>query len=592
MKWGRELLLLFAVGGAGTAWYFSVERDRKQIEIQEEALFPGFDAARVRCILAENTRYDWRMRLERDERGAWKMIDPTAVPANYGRIDHLLQVALAARGREVPASERDPVQLGFSPPRLVLELEEQVDGKSHHERVEIGGLDADGRSVNVRVRERYLRVVRALDTALDRQLDEFKTPLALEFQISDVVRIHRTGSLQREGASAPADVALELERGEEGWRSLAPEGLQLDPVFVGTWLQGLASIQHAGYYDELSGPIDKAGLEPAELRLELELRDGSKQALRIGRPGHAEGQVWYGLREGLGVVWGLEQPSVWLVGYPLEEMVDPRILRARREDVTTITLHRAQDELYFTPQGKLWHVAKKRAGEKAFDKALLADPAKVEALLAVLEKIELTGVKLGETVPETPERSAVWVGVGGTTFGGWIDSATATDAQGHEAVRFQRRGENACALAPLALRTELERPMEDFWSMKLGDIAEHEQSFLAIQGLGKDLRYTRQPNGQWSFGEEKGEAKELHTVLDALCFLRAARYLAPRVDPPWDDPVTVKFTSPYGKELVIGVGRSREGKPGEEVEVSFDKLRAVAKDQGLHARLLEILGKH
>jgi len=587
VRWGRELGLALVVAAAGTALYFSVRHDVKGIEVQEQALFPGFDPTRVRCIIAENVPRDWRMRVERDERGAWKLVDPIAVPANVWRIDHLLTCALGARGREVPASERDPVQLGFAPPRAVLEIEELVDGKSHHERVELGGLDADGRSVNVRVRGRFLRVLRDLDTALDVQLGEYKTNLALEFTIADVVRVRRSGTLLREGASAPVDVGLEIELTDEGWRSLKPEGLELDSTFILTWLQGLASIQHTGTFDEVGGPLDSVGLAQPEMEIELEMRDGTKQALILGRPGHAEGQVWYALRKNLGFVWGLEQYRVWLIGYALEAMIDSHLLRTRREDVLSIALQ-GQDggELRFTPEGRIWHLARRRPGEKAFDKAVLADPAKVGDLLGLFEKAELTEFSIGQALPEMPEAPAVWVAVGGVMQGGWFGEAVKGPG-GVEYRRFQRRGENASSLVPTEIYDAVNRPIDEFWSMQLAQIAEHGQETLSITGLGKDLHYAHNSTGKWARMGTDDEAKELHAVLDALCFLRAERYLPPRVDPDWDEPVTVEFTDAFAKKQTIELGRAREG--DRKVEVIYDKLRAVAKDQDLHARLLKIL---
>ncbi|MBK7644004.1 MAG: DUF4340 domain-containing protein [Planctomycetes bacterium] len=593
MKWMRELVLLLLVVGVGAVWYASVKKDLEHDAQQDEALFPGFDAGRVRCIVAENIGRDWHMRIERDEHGGWRLIDPSAVPANFWQVDHLLQTALAARGREVPKSERDPVQLGFSPPRLVLEIEELLDGKSHHERVEFGALDADNRSVNVRVRDHYLRSGRELHTALDRDLQDFKTQLALEFTILDVVHVHREGSLLQEGATQPAKADLDLENTEQGWRSLEPAGgLQLDPTLVMTWLQGLAAMQHAGYYDELGAPVANYGLDDPELRLELTLRDGSKTGLLLARPGHAEGQIWYGMREGLGLVWGFEQRNIWLVGFPLADMLDPRVLRARREDVTTITLQRPEGDLYFTAEGKAWHVAMRRKGEKALDKALWADADKVSALLGMLEKTTLEDFRVGETVPESGEGPALWVAVGGETQGGWFGDVVKGKG-GVEYRLFQRRGEAACSLAPLAMYAAASEPIEHFWSSKLVDIAEHSQHTLLIQGLGKDLHYQHNSLGKWSRVGSDDEAKELYPVLDSLCFLRAARYLAPRIpsDAPWDDPVKVEFENDFNQKQTIWVGRSREGEQGEEVEIVYDKSRAVAKDQKLHEHLLAILGK-
>ena len=586
-RW-TPIVLLLLVAAAGWALYASVGHDvQKQVE-QEQALFPGFDAGRVRVILAEHVARDWRIRIVRTARGGWALTDPSAVPANSWQIDHLLQVALSAHGAQVPGSERDPVQLGFNPPRMVLSIQEELDGKTREARVEVGGLDAARKHVNVRVRGLYLRVLRDLDTALDRQLDDFKTALALEFPISDVVRITRHGTL-REGASAPEASEMELALSEDGWRCEKPAGVQLDPALVGAWLQGLAALQHSGYFDELGAPLSKFGLDQPELRIELQLRDGTKEALSLARPGHADGQVWYGVRESLGIVWGLEQYRALAVGWPLENLLDARVLRARRGDVTTITLNTGAGELYFTHQGKLWHVALRRKGEKALDKPLVADASKIEDLLGLLEKAELVDYRLDESVPETPEAPAVWVAVGGLTQGGWFGGEEQA-RDGSARVRYQRRGESACSLAPRELFEAIRRPIESYWSTKLADIEEHGQVSLALgDEAGHDLRYEHNALGTWSRVGSSVEAKELYGVLDALCFLRAERYLSPRTDLPWTDTLTIEFANAVGQKQKILIGRSREAKPGEEVEIVYDAHRAVAKDQDLHARLVKIL---
>src|SRR4030095_8878166 len=101
---------------------------------------------------------------------------------------------------------------------------------------------------------------------------------------------------------------------------------QLDPLLVGTWLQGLASLHVSRSFGELAPPLSQYGLDPPELRLELELRGGTTQALRLGRPGSTEGQAWYALREGLGLGWSLEPYSAFAVGFPLEDLLDAHLM--------------------------------------------------------------------------------------------------------------------------------------------------------------------------------------------------------------------------------------------------------------------------
>lgn len=582
-------ILLVLVLLAGLGLYLGVERDLQHARQQELQLFPGFDAARVTRITAENVRRDWHLVLARDPREGWHMHDPIDLPANGPRADHLLSCALAASGAEVPASERDPARLGLDPPEMVLAIEEELDGQRRSERVEIGALDADGQHVNVRVRGSIVRVLRNLQRALDGTIDDFKTDQVLAFVPGEVLRVKRTGSIVREGSPEPRDAAMRLERGPEGWRAVEPAAVELDPTLIATWLQGLSGLRHGGYIDELGAPLARFGLDPPELELEFELGDGSRQTLRLGRPGHAAGADWRAVRTQLGCVWAVEQKDAWLAGFALEDLLDPHILRARREEISALTLHRADGDLYFTHRGKSWDVALRRAGETALDKPVEADAAQVENLLGEIERVELDGFRLGSTVEEKPEFPALWIQVGGTAQGGWI-GPPATGKGGLEGVLFQRRGENACSIAPATLRAAITRPIEVFWSRKLVDIPEQGQGGLRI-ACGKDERvYVHNARGKWTRRGGESEAKELYGVLDSLCFLRAERYLPAQVDPPWDEEITVEFGDPLGNVRKIRLGRSRTAaSEAERVEVIFEDHRAVAQDQTLHAKLLALL---
>jgi hypothetical protein len=204
----------------------------QHLEAQFADLAPKIGAGEARArLLAQLHGPELDDAVERDERGGWRMVDPSALPANLWKVEHLLQVALAAVGSEVPESERDAALLGFEPPRIVLEIEELLDGQSRHERIEVGALDADGRSVNVRVRGHFLRVRRDLDTALDRQLDEFKTELALEFTVLDVVR-DAAGSINRYPDMAVTELTQALA---------ATLGVPVEHVATGTGSAGAAT---------------------------------------------------------------------------------------------------------------------------------------------------------------------------------------------------------------------------------------------------------------------------------------------------------------------------------------------------------------
>src|SRR6185369_14756990 len=137
-----------------------------------------------------------------------------------------VQRAVARRCTPVPDAEADakdgPRKMGLDPPRRVLELESSANGSTRRQRVEFGAFDVDDKRMFARVRGRIVRVLRDLDTDLELPLDEYKSHVATELPPSEVLELHRSGSVVLEGESASTNMKLDALVEDGAWRATAP----------------------------------------------------------------------------------------------------------------------------------------------------------------------------------------------------------------------------------------------------------------------------------------------------------------------------------------------------------------------------------
>jgi hypothetical protein len=101
--------------------------------------------------------------------------------------------------------------------------------------------------------------------------------------------------------------------------------------------------------------------------------------------------------------------------------------------------------------------------------------------------------------------------------------------------------------------------------------------------------FVRGSKGLWTPPDVSVEARELHPVLDGITILRAARHVAGEALPPLAEPIEIELESSNQDTTKFTVGLAPGAPEGERVQVERDGRRAVAKDQGLHARLLAVL---
>jgi hypothetical protein len=173
--------------------------------------------------------------------------------------------------------------------------------------------------------------------------------------------------------------------------------------------------------------------------------------------------------------------------------------------------------------------------------------------------------------------------------GGDIGSDVGDEERGR-GVRFQRKGDSLAALLDRDVLDLLATPLADVLSLVVVDVPEIDLVRLSIDGAGVHRVFVRNAKGLWTPPEISVEAKELHSVLDGITILRASANLAGTGLAPLEDPIDLEFVSSTREKTKFRIGLGPASAPeGERVQVERDGRRAVAKDQGLHARLLAVL---
>jgi hypothetical protein len=585
MSWKTLLFLAVVVallGFAASRQLACEQRIEKDIDM---ALFEGFDESNVTAVVVENLERDIHLRCERDPVHGWHIVDPIQVRAENGLFDSIVQRAVARRCWPVPDAEIDVKKMGLDPPRRVLELERLENGAARRQRIETGAIDVDDMRMFARVRGRIVRVLRDLDTELELPLDEYKSHTATELTPSDVIEVHRSGFVVLEGESASTDMKLDALAEQGIWRATSPVEATLDPQAMWILAQTSAGLRFESFVDHGTRPQSELGLDPPEMWFRIATVGGKTCTLRFGHKDR-RGGVWNGTVEGEPHVFAVDPNAVYLLATPLDKLLDHQLFRFARAQIDRVELHSAERELALVRdyQGT-WTVAEARPGSRVFGPALPADKARVEELVAKLEKADVSSFKLDWKFDSAESKDAIFVHAGPAVAGALLGAEYAPESGGR-AIRYQRQGESIVGLVDPDLLAIARTRASDLWSLKIGDFPEISLTGMKLGDSKNQIQYVR-TNGLWKRAGAELEARELRTVLDALFFLRATEHVPESGQPKLEQPIRVELEMGDEKR-VFEIGTvERDGKP--RVEIEFEGRRSVLKRQDLHALLEAIL---
>jgi hypothetical protein len=591
------LLLAILVAGLGYFAWREVRHEEQAKKDEDVRLFEGVDPARVKRFLVENLERNLHLAFERDARGRWRMVEPMDFAADQNVVGHLYDLLIDRRAPVVPEAQANPKELHLEPPRVILQMEVDVDGKPQRTRVDVGALDLDGAHLFVRANGRVLRTWRDIDTALNRSLEGYMSRDITRLAPDEVVEIHRTGSLVRTPGTKAADLRFDALLDDGVWRATAPVTAPLDPQAAGLYVQGICALHGGNFADFGKRLLSDFGLDPPEMTLTLSTVSARTLVLRFGRTEHFVGGEWHCILEGEPTVWIVDPAPVEYFDTEVELLIDPNLTRLPTAAVDGLSLAldgrelRLWHEKTTGPPAKPWMVSERPAADAAFTPGAPADAHRVEDLLGRVAKITIGKFLPGETLAETEVRGTIVVQAGDQRAGGRIGADAATAEKGR-AVRFQRSGDSIAGIVDPEILDVLKTPMDGLLSLLVVELTEIEQAELELAGAGVTKRYVHGTKGLWTPPDVPFEARELRDVLDALMIVRATRHLGTNGLAPLEQPIEVTLKNLAGTSTTYTIGLAPGAAEGEKAEVDRGGRRSVLKDQGLHERLMKILQAH
>jgi hypothetical protein len=455
-----------------------------------------------------------------------------------------------------------------------------IDDKGARARLEVGAVDLDRNRVNVRAHGRILRAVRDFEALLDIMPEEYQSHAATTIDAREVVEVHRRGIVLQEGDEKPADVTLDALAEEGQWHATAPCSALLDPLAMSLILQNTAGLRFDHFTDTGGAPLAELGLDPPDLTFELVTARGETVKLILGRKRTPGTQWWNGMRVGDPHVWSLPGDLAMALAVHVGDLIDRRLHRFPQADIDAVQLSTAEHEVKLEKGVFGWTVAEARAGSRVFAPSLAADAKKVADLLIALDRTEFRTFLVGSQLEPGEVRDAIHVRARGASVGGAFGRA-------HESggVRFQRDGDTVAGVVDDAFLELVRTPPQSLWSSSISEIAEVDVQALTVRRGTEELAWQRDKYGVWVRKGRTNEARELHTVLDPLLFLRAARHLESSSE-PLEDPIEVRWTLTAGeKKQVVGILKM-DGKP--QVVCDFDGRRSVLQRQDVHDLLVAL----
>ena len=328
----RKLAILVLLVGGLVALALWQRGEQRSLRTQAEAaLLSGFDRTRVRSIRVDNLERSLQLRIERRPT-EWRIVDPVDFPAEMAVIEVLLDSLGTQHAK--PAPDADASKVALDPPRVVIEIEEDLGGKLLKRKIEVGAVDLDENWVFARADGAIFRTERALDTTLERDLPDWRSRFLLRTSARQVVELRRTGSILFDPTAQATDLGL-VAMLDGGWRAVEPFEAALDNETFERMLVSACAIRAFAFIDA-PGPLREYGLDPPRLRVELLSGDGKREALLLAP--EAGGEMWYAAKEGAPYVFRVGPDAVMSIAPPSPGLIEREFARAARDSVMKLEL--------------------------------------------------------------------------------------------------------------------------------------------------------------------------------------------------------------------------------------------------------------
>ncbi len=563
----RSLALLFAAVAALVALTFwQLRREDEQGAQADAPLLEAFERGRVTAIRIDNLERSLQMRLERTPQGRWMIVDPLEFPVETAVLEALFSSLESQRLR--PPLVEDLSKVGLAPPRAVLEITEEIDGRSQLTRIEIGAVDIGDQLVYARRDGRLGRTERALDTVLERDLPDWRAHYIMSFDPRSAVEFWREGRMEITGET-PLSVELRAVLDGE-WRATAPYQAQLDARAVATLLASIATLRAETFIDA-PGPLEFYGLDQPAVRLGVTDARGQVQILRLNPEPQSE--MWYATREDLPYVYRVSSLSAGMCFAPSQGFIEANLARVARSDVIGLEWTFDGRSVSLSLDERAWKTTG-REGERVTLDAAAADEAAVSDALSIVEQARMSGIDFERNLAPEEVRGRLVLRLRGGEVAGDLGAPVRT-ADGVEGLQFRRDGDHVVGLLGANVLALVRRDASSFQSLVLHKLLELDVSFIEIEHQGRRRKWLRDEHGHWTREGLEGEAKEFSRWVDRLLSMRASRMLQRGGDDEVRAPLKVDLVTFRGATTSFVLGTSQVGDAPAASVYRSDRLFAV-----------------
>lgn len=372
---------------------------------------------------------------------------------------------------------------------------------------------------------------------------------AFSIQASDI------SSITLAHPADPNTPAIHLQKSGDTWNIVQPIETQADQPTV----DGIAD-QLAGAFVSQTEPgsADRRkvyGLDPPQVSLEFQLRNGSKHTILIGTKDFSSDSA-YTIIDGAQNVSLLPDFLATSAGKSVEDLRDRNILHIDAGEVSSFNLSNPSGQLEASRKNDLWHFTK--------PEATLADPDATDSLLQ-----SVANGKMASIVEEKPEHlDRYGLQKPAITF-------TTTAGKGSPATLFVGKKTGSAYYARDASRPTIFTISNDVYSKltqkfaqlrdkKVVDVAASDMQQIRITDAAGSLEVSRKKDNpeEWSFQapeQQKGKPASGWKIVDALTGLTADQII--------DHPSAADLKSLAKPEIAVVLTNPK----GEKTTIRFSK---------------------
>ena len=575
----KLLILLFVVGGLVALAFWQRGLDGTAGKDAGAALLPGFDRSRVRAVRVENLERSLALRIERVPGKEWRIVDPVDFPAELAVVEVLLDALSTQHAR--PAPDADASKLSLEPPRVIVQVEEEVGGSVLLRKVEIGAVDLGDQWVYVRVDGQIYRTERGLDSTLERDLPDWRSRFVLTLSPRQVIEVRRTGSI----LYSQEDPEEELGFGavlDGHWIATHPFQAELSDGAMERLLVSAATMRAHGFVDA-PGPLASYGLDPARIRVELQQADGKREVLLLAK--EPLGELWYAAREGSPNVFRVAPESVLSVAPPTPTLIERELVKAPLDAVSSFDLRLGSRTTTLERVERGWRVRAKD-GDRETLSGDVADPQLVADALGLLDRARIGDFAFDRSLAASDVQAGFVVRTVDDEQGGEFGPIVRT-ADGVEALLFRRSGDTLASYVATDLLELCQRAPDSWRSLDLHKVPEIELARIELASGPAHKVYARDEKGHWLRMGTALEAKEFAKLVDGLVTARALEIYR-RGDESPTDTITVRLVRYTGTEFEFELGRWKSPQ-GELVTVYRTGERFARVKPELQAALAALM---